>query len=174
MITLRMYHPDDAPALLELFKDTVRRVNCRDYPPGQIAAWSSEEIDRAKWAARFAGRHVLLAEAADGRIAGFGELEPDGHIDRFFISADHHRKGIGRQLMTALQAEARRIGLTTLRLEGSITARPFFERMGFETLARQSVPCRGTELVNFRMEMRLSKNEESGTATCIERHHRQT
>ena len=92
MITLRMYHPDDAPALLELFKDTVRRVNCRDYPPGQIAAWSSEEIDRAKWAARFAGRHVLLAEAADGRIAGFGELEPDGHIDRFFISADHQRK----------------------------------------------------------------------------------
>ncbi len=37
-VALRPYRPGDAPALLALFKDTIRRVNARDYDPGQIAA----------------------------------------------------------------------------------------------------------------------------------------
>ena len=31
MATLRPYRPNDAPALLALFRDTIRRVNSRDY-----------------------------------------------------------------------------------------------------------------------------------------------
>jgi hypothetical protein len=38
VFTLRPYRPDDAPALLALFKDTIRRVNIRDYSPEQIWA----------------------------------------------------------------------------------------------------------------------------------------
>ena len=33
---LRPYDPADAPALLALFRDTIRRVNSRDYNPDQI------------------------------------------------------------------------------------------------------------------------------------------
>ena len=50
---VRPYRDADASALLALFRDTVRRVNCRDYGPEQIAAWASEEIDPAAWSARF-------------------------------------------------------------------------------------------------------------------------
>ena len=39
MVTLRLYRLDDAPALLALVRDTVRRVNSRDYSPVQVAAW---------------------------------------------------------------------------------------------------------------------------------------
>jgi hypothetical protein len=38
VVTLRPYRPGDAPALLALFRDTIRRVNSRDYSPAQIAA----------------------------------------------------------------------------------------------------------------------------------------
>jgi hypothetical protein len=31
MASLRPFRPDDAPGLLTLFRDTIRRVNCRDY-----------------------------------------------------------------------------------------------------------------------------------------------
>jgi len=30
-VSLRPYRPDDSPALLALFRDTIRRVNSRDY-----------------------------------------------------------------------------------------------------------------------------------------------
>src|SRR5881398_2034549 len=97
VITLRPYRPDDAPALLALFRDTIRRVNSWDYSPAQIAAWASDDIDTVSWFGRFAGRFVAVADEA-GRPVGFAELEADGHIDRVYISANHQRRGIGRQL----------------------------------------------------------------------------
>ena len=107
MVTLRPYRPDDAPALLALFRDTIRRVNRRDCSPAQVAAWAADDIDTARWCDRFAGRFVSVAEAA-GRAVGFAELESCGHIDRVYVSADHPRQGIGRALLAAVVAEARR------------------------------------------------------------------
>ena len=151
MVTLRPYRRDDAPALLALFRDTIRRVNSRDYSPAQIAAWASDDIDTVSWFGRFTGRCVPVAEEA-GHPVGFAELEPDGHIDRVYISADHQRRGIGRQLLAAVMVEARRVGLVRLFTEASITARPFFESQGFVVLNPQVVTCRGVEFVNYRME----------------------
>ena len=156
MITLRAYRPDDAPALLALFRDTIRRVNSRDYSPAQVAAWASDDIDTATWFGRFAGRYVPVAEEA-GRPVGFAELEANGHIDRVYVASDHQRRGIGRQLLAAVVAEARRVGLARLFTEASITARPFFEAQGFVVLAPQVVTCRGAEFVNYRMERALAK-----------------
>ena len=153
---MRPYRPDDAPALLGLFRDTIRRVNSRDYSPAQIAAWASDDIDTVAWAGRFTGRFVPVAEEG-GRLVGFSDLEADGHIDRVFVSADHQGRGIGRQLLAAVVAEARRIGLARLFTEASITARPFFEAQGFAVLAPQVVTCRGAEFVNYRMERVLSE-----------------
>jgi putative acetyltransferase len=151
MQTLRSYHPDDAPALLALFRDTIRRVNSRDYSSEQIRAWASDDIDTVVWAKRFEGRFVVVAEEVGGPI-GFAELEDDGHIDRFYVSADHQRCGVGQLMMSAIACEARRQGLIRLFTEASITARPFFESQGFTVLAPQTVTCRGAEFVNYRME----------------------
>ena len=142
--------------LLALFRDTIRRVNSRDYSPSQIAAWASEEIDTAVWFGRFTGRFVPVAEEA-GHPVGFAELETDGHIDRVYVSADHQRRGIGRQLLAAVVAEARWLGLARLFTEASITARPFFEAQGFLVRAPQVVTCRGVEFINYRMERVLTE-----------------
>ena len=155
MVTLRPYRPDDAPALLALFRDTIRRVNSRDYSPAQVAAWASDDIDTERWFGRFSGRFVPVAEEG-GRPVGFAELEPDGHVDRVYVSADHQGQGIGRLLLSAVVAEARRVGLVRLFTEASITARPFFEARGFTVLAPQVVTVRGVEFVNYRMELLLA------------------
>jgi putative acetyltransferase len=97
-----------------------------------------------------------VAEEA-GRPVGFAELEPDGHVGRVYVSADHQRRGIGRQLLAAVVAEARRVGLARLFTEASITARPFFESQGFVVLAPQVVTCRGAEFVNYRMARVLAE-----------------
>src|SRR4029077_9248988 len=136
MVPLRPFRPDDAPVLLALFRDTIRRVNSRDYSPAQIVAWASDDIDTVSWFGRFTGRYVPVAEEG-GRPVGFAELEPDGHIDRVYVSADHQQRGIGRQLLAAVVAEARRVGLARLFTQASITARQFFEAQGFAVLASQ-------------------------------------
>ena len=109
------------------------------------------------WNAEIARRRPDLVAEEAGRPVGFAELEPDGHIDRVYVSADHQRRGIGRQLLAAVVAEARRVGLARLYTEASITARPFFESQGFVVLAPQVVTCRGVEFVNYRMERVLAE-----------------
>ncbi len=154
MTTIRPFEASDATALLSLFRDTIRRVNSRDYTSEQIAAWASDEIDANAWADRFAGRFVVVAEH-DGQPVGFGELELDGHIDRFYVSTDHQGVGVGRALITAIFQEADQQSLSRLTVEASITAKPFFEHYGFEVLERQLVMCRGVEMANYRMAREL-------------------
>jgi putative acetyltransferase len=136
---------------LTLCRDTIRRVNSRDYTPDQIRAWASDDIDPQAWAGRFAGRFVVVAEEA-GRPVGFSDLEADGHIDRLYVSADHQGRGVARALLSAVLAEAQRLGVIRLFTEASITARPFFESQGFVVLSPQVVTLRGVEFVNYRME----------------------
>ncbi len=149
-IRLRPFHPADVPALFALFRGTVHRVNSRDYSPEQVRAWAPDEINPTRWAT-LADRFAVVAEIGDQQV-GFADLEPDGHIDRFFVHADHQGCGVGGTIMRALVAEATRTGLTRLFAEVSITARPFFERHGFTVLMEQQVVVRGVALTNFRME----------------------
>ena len=92
-----------------------------------------------------------------GRLAGFADLEANGHVDRVFVSADHQGQGVARALLAEVVTEARRLGLVRLFLEASITARPFFESQGFAMLAPQVVVRRGVEFVNYRMERGLAE-----------------
>lgn len=148
---LRAYRPDDAGALLALFRDTVKKVNARDYSPAQIRAWASDEIDAAAWARRFAGRFVVVAEAGGDQV-GFIELEFSGHIDRMYVAPAWQGRGVGKALTSAAAAEARLRGIGRLFAEVSITARPFFERQGFSVIAPQEVELRGEKFLNYRME----------------------
>lgn len=152
-IALRRFRPEDLPALVALFRDTIRRVNIRDYTREQVIAWAPDAVDPARWGT-LADRFTIVAES-DGVIVGFTDLEPDGHLDRFYVHADRQRLGVGRVMLAAVVEEARRLGLGRVYSEVSITARPFFESQGFVVLARQEVEVRGERFVNYRMERRL-------------------
>jgi len=152
-VVLRPFHTDDIPVLFALFRDTVYRVNSRDYSQEQVRAWAPAEINVARWAT-LAERFAVVAEV-DGQAVGFADLEPDGHIDRFFVHAEHQGYGVGATMMKSLVAEALRMGRRRLFAEVSITARPFFERHQFTVLAEQAVVVRGVALTNYRMERHL-------------------
>ncbi|OWK40348.1 putative acetyltransferase [Fimbriiglobus ruber] len=150
---IRHFRPDDIPTLVALFRDTIRRVNSRDYSPEQVRAWAPDDVDPARWAT-LTDRFTVVAEMG-GHVAGFADLETDGHVDRFFVHADYQRQGVGRALLAALVAEAVRVGMGRLFAEVSITARPFFTRHGFSVLAEQVIQVRGVSMTNFRMERRF-------------------
>lgn len=152
-VILRPFRPADVPGLFALFRDTVQRVNGRDYSPPQVAAWAPAEPDPARWAT-LAERFAVVAEIG-GQAVGFADLEPDGHVDRLFVHADRQGRGVGTALMRSVVAEGGRLRLPRLFAEVSVTARPFFARHGFVVLAEQQVVVRGVALTNYRMEQRL-------------------
>jgi putative acetyltransferase len=148
---VRRFEPRDAEPIARLFHDTIRIINLGDYTQEQVEAWAPDDIHFRDWAAACASRCTFVAEM-DGLVVGFGELESDGHLGRFYVHHLHQRQGIGRIIHAAIETEARKLKLTRLFTEASITARPFFARLGYATLKEQTVECRGQTFINYVME----------------------
>ena len=150
---IRAATPRDAAAMARLYHDTIRRVNVRDYAPGQIVAWAGAGPDPAKWEARLATRRTFVA-CRGGDVLGFAELAAGGHVDAVYVHHAHQGQGIASRLLARIEQEAALRGVDRLYVEASITARPFFERRGFTVVKAQDVARRGVVFRNYRMEKR--------------------
>ncbi len=160
-ICLRPYRPGDLPALLALFRDTVHRVAARDYTPEQQDAWAPRLPDLSRWETSLSAHYSLVAEA-EGRIVGFADLDPSGYFDRLYTAADFQGRGTASLLADALEARAIGLGLSSLRTDASITARPFFEKRGYRLLREQRVERGGVFLTNYAMEKSLAAPSPTG------------
>ncbi|SMP59416.1 Acetyltransferase, GNAT family [Neorhodopirellula lusitana] len=188
---IRVFAPNDAGSCLRLFRDTVHRVNVRDYSTTQVNAWAPPDMPAETWASRFDNRlayvacwggvqgecqQVLPDDLLDDvrhermvheRIVGFTDMTRCGHLDRLFVSADHQRQGIARQLVGRVLQDARELGCANVTTEASITAKPFFEAMGFIAIGRQVVECRGVQMSNFKMQRTMDLDDAEGLATLV-------
>ena len=68
----------------------------------------------------------------DGRLIGTGRMLGSGKIGRMAVSQSMRRQGIGRALLDALVAEAKRLKLEEVSLGAQLPAVAFYERAGFE------------------------------------------
>ncbi|WP_008312324.1 GNAT family N-acetyltransferase [Leptolyngbya sp. PCC 6406] len=155
MINIRLFKTQDVEQIAQLFHDTVREVNVRDYSSNQVRAWAPDDIHFRNWLEVCSNRFTYVAAADDGTIAGFGELEANGHIGCFYCHKNYQRCGLGRQIYQAIEAKAVELSVSRLFTEASITAKPFFQRMGFLVIKEQEVTCRGKTLINYAMEKLL-------------------
>jgi putative acetyltransferase len=153
---IRGFQTEDSDLLSSLLFQTVRRINIRDYTQAQVEAWAPTNRDMEKWRKSFAGKVVFIAEEKE-KIIGFGELDPNGHIDRFYVDADWVGKGVGKSIYKEIELQAMTRNIHRLFVEASITAKPFFLRMGFVLIREQTVNVKGTEMNNFVMEKRLDR-----------------
>ena len=151
---VRRYQKGDHTRIGQIYHDAVHQLAANDYTLAQRNAWSDGNINFEKWRERCERKQPFVKEI-DGRVVGFMELDPDGHIDCTYVDPAYARRGVMSEIMTAVKAEARGRGITKLFAEVSKTARPFFEKHGFVHLRDNEVHIRGETLVNFIMECPL-------------------
>lgn len=90
-----------------------------------------------EWANRLSKKNPFVA-VDENRVVGFAELEPDGHIDRFYCLPEWIGKGVGTKLLHRLEEEAKRIGLKRIFAESSTLAISFFTGKGFQILEEKT------------------------------------
>lgn len=107
-------------------------------------------------AAQASGR-ILVAELADGSLAGFVRIEivdAAAHVEQVSVLPEHSRQGVGRALLDAAEDWARRRGHSRITLT---TYRdvpwngPFYRRLGWTPLADADL---GPELAALRARER--------------------
>ncbi len=91
--------------------------------------------------------HTVVAEI-DGKIVGFGDMDPSGYLDRLFVHKDFQRQGVATAICDELEDTSAAPEFTT---HASITAKPFFEKRGYAMVKEQQVERGGIRLTNFVM-----------------------
>jgi putative acetyltransferase len=137
-----------------LSQRSVREVASRDYSPVQLSAWAPATADLRAWSKRLADGGVFVCTRND-HIAGFARIDAEGCVDLLYVHPNCQRQGVARELVEQLVSSAASRWLRRLQAEVSVTARPFFERMGFRVVRPQVVERRGVKFDNFVMDCEL-------------------
>jgi putative acetyltransferase len=152
MIEIRDYHLEDAKALMDIFYNTIHKVNIKDYNQSQVDAWAPKSnLKLEDWKKRFSRTYPIIA-TVDEKIVGFAEFKSNGYIDCFYIHHEWIGRGIGKALMEEIFIRAKKNNIKRIFVDVSITAKPFFEKMGFSVLREQIIIRKGVELKNYPME----------------------
>ncbi|VXD05163.1 GNAT family N-acetyltransferase [Pseudomonas sp. 8Z] len=145
-IEIRPARASDAHAISRVIISALHVSNARDYAPEVI-----ERVEQSFSVERVAQlidtRQVLVAEC-NRQLLGTASL--DGEVVRtVFIDPPMQGQGVGRLLMLAITRLAREQGIAELLVPSSLTARGFYQRLGFE-LQREVVDGAERTLVMAR------------------------
>lgn len=151
---IQNYSEERARDIADLFYQSVHAIDPLVYTAEQKDAWAPTPVDYKRWSERLNKKKPFIA-IMEGRVAGFIELDADGHIDCTYTHPDYQGIGVASTLYAHLLAEARRRNIKRLFVEASLIAKPFFENRGFSVVEKNEVQRHGVHLVNFSMEMCL-------------------
>lgn len=158
---------DDLMEIQNLFVETINSVCDNDYSKEQLKVWISGNKNKESWINKLKSQFFLVAEH-DHYIVGFGSLSNGDYIDFMYVHKDYQRQGIADKLLSYLEKESQRQGVLILKSDVSKTARPFFERNGFQAINEQTRIIDSIAINNFKMEKVLERrpilNPENKTA----------
>ncbi|OIK15366.1 GNAT family N-acetyltransferase [Bacillus sp. MUM 116] len=150
---IRKFHISDISQIVILFYETVHSLNKKDYTQEQLDSWASKDDEAFRlesWKDSMSNNITYVALIND-RIVGFSDMTLKGYLDRLYVHKDFQGQGVASSLITVLEIEARKLGLTKLDIDASITAKSFFEHHGYQLVQTQCVIRKGIKLFNFKM-----------------------
>lgn len=152
---IKPFTPALSEATAEVIKRNLEEVNCKDYPPKVIDAmikyYSPDNLNK------LAVKRLVYVVEVEGTIKATGSLEGNG-IYTVFVNPDYHGSGLGRLLMEYLEEQAATRGYEVTTLDASLTAFPFYAKMGYKEVRSIESEEFGKAVV---MEKKLSKDKKS-------------
>lgn len=151
---IREFRSGDEMALHAVYHSAIHQLANHFYNHEQIKAWAPEVFDHGRWIAQMQKIRPFVVVCGE-RIVAYADVQVDGYIDHFFVSADFARQGVASKLMVHLQAFAKAQGIAVLTSDVSLAAQAFFEKFGFTVIEHKTVVIRGVELKNSFMHKEL-------------------
>ena len=134
----RSFKIEDAKAVSELVRRTLRETNIKDYSKEYIQNDISKMdenffIERGKWT----NCYVFLDENTEsiigiGSIGSYWGSETESSLFTIFVSPDYQGKGIGKQIMEKLESDEYFLRADRIEIPASITALSFYQKMGYD------------------------------------------
>ena len=128
---VRLAQAADAEGISQVILAALHSSNAQDYPADVIARVASNFTPEAVLA--LLARRVVLVAVQDEVIVATAALEANV-VRSVFVNPSLQGQGIGRLLMIEIELRAREAGVTVLSVPSSLTAEPFYTKLGFHTV----------------------------------------
>jgi GNAT superfamily N-acetyltransferase len=153
-MVIRNYQLGEEVAIWNVYYRATHESNARDYHPDLLNRWAPPDKDMNEWREHLMRTNPFVA-IVDEQIVGMAEIDTVGHIGNFYVHPEFQGQGIGTQLLTRVDSEARGMNITVLNAEVSVTARNFFEARGFRVVEARSNVILGHPAANYAIEKDL-------------------
>ena len=147
----------DIPELRSLFTETVLTINRKDYTQDEVEDWASCGDNPGRWKELLSHNQYIGAFNEENLMVGFSSMNKEGYLHSMFIHKDWQGKGAATQLLSEVEHIAWQYKVTEITTEVSLTARPFFEKKGYEVVNIQKCRANKLELTNFVMRKLLDR-----------------
>lgn len=135
-MNIRKFKKKDAEEVSALIIKTLRTTNIKDYSSEYIendvkAFQPKDIIKRAGWT------HFYVVCDGD-KIVGCGAIGPywgkkdESSLFTIFVLPEYQGKGIGRKIVETLEQDAYFLSAKRIEIPASITATPFYIKMGYD------------------------------------------
>jgi len=150
---IRKFRASDAIAVSRMHRETIRKINNKDYSKRQIEVWSGRTtakkfVDSMKYRLRFVA-------IDNGKIIGFGDFAKDGKFNALYVHNKYIRKGVGEKLLKKMEREALKMGFKKFTVNSSLTAKYFYKSQGYKVIRKTIFRRPGLNLEVYKMEKRL-------------------
>jgi len=143
-ISLREFRVEDAEVISKIIRTNLIQVNSRDYSESVIS--NMYGIFTPSFIIEVSEKRKMYVALDGEKIVGTASIEGDT-IYTVFVDTEYHGKGIGRKLMECLEEIAANSGLQSVKLPASITAKKFYERLGYYALYEVETEEYGRDII---------------------------
>jgi GNAT superfamily N-acetyltransferase len=133
---IEKFQPGQAEAVSRLIQRNLLEINSRDYP-AEFISFLVEQFSPERVVENAQVQHLFVAVADEkvigtGGLANFGSAEtPRYYGVAVFVEPECQGKGIGQQIMAAVEAQAVELGAEKITVRAAIGARRFYEKLGY-------------------------------------------
>lgn len=152
---IREANINDAVEIGQLYFNTVRFINSKDYDENQIKVWSESGLETDRWEKIIGEQYFLVAEI-DSIISGFATLTKDGYLDFMYVHKDFQRRGVAKKLLEEIEKKADEQNNSEIYSHVSNTAKGFFEKHGYYFDGEHINNFKGETFVNNLMKKKMN------------------
>ena len=153
-MTIREATENDLEAIANLYSETVRAINAKDYTKEQIEVWATGAENLDNWKRHIKEQYFIVAEK-DKKVIGFSSITPDGYLDFMYVHKDFQRVGVAKKLLAGIESKANEQKNTEIYSHVSKTAKGFFEKSGYVYSGEKKDPYKGVVFINNIMKKKM-------------------
>lgn len=133
-ITVKQATPEHAESVCEVLTRSIREICAKDYNYDEsiLKEWLRNKTpDNVKTWIESRANYSLAAFDTENQIVGFILMSDDGEILLNYVIPEFKSRGVGKQLLHAMEKIAIEHGLKNIKTISTVSAKSFYERNGF-------------------------------------------